>query len=58
MSPAAGPAQSADPVVAERLEPAEIEACFDLSRHLRHVDTIFTRVFGNDVVAASERRAP
>ncbi len=49
---------TADPVVAERLEPAEIEACFDLSRHLRHVDKIFTRVFGNGVVAASKRRAP
>ncbi len=49
---------TADPVVAERLEPAEIEACFDLSRHLRHVDKIFTRVFGNGVVAATKRRAP
>ena len=28
------------------LSPAEIEDCFDLSRHLRHVDVIFTRVFG------------
>ncbi|RMG18670.1 MAG: adenylosuccinate lyase [Deltaproteobacteria bacterium] len=28
------------------LTPAEIEACFDLSRHLRHVDVLFTRVFG------------
>ena len=36
---------AADPVVAERLEPAALEACFDLSRHLRHVDTIFARVF-------------
>ncbi len=49
---------AADPVVAERLEPAEIEACFDLSRHLRHVDTVFTRVFGDQVSAASKRRAP
>ncbi len=49
---------TSDPVVADRLEPAEIEACFDLSRHLRHVDTIFTRVFGNGVVTASKRRAP
>jgi adenylosuccinate lyase len=28
------------------LAPAEIEACFDLGYHLKHVDTIFTRVFG------------
>ncbi len=49
---------AADPVVAKCLEPAEIEACFDLSRHLRHVDTVFTRVFGDQVSAASKRRAP
>jgi len=49
---------AADPVVAERLGPDELEACFDLSRHLRHVDTIFTRVFGNGAVAAFQRRAP
>jgi adenylosuccinate lyase len=24
----------------------EIEACFDLGYHFKHVDTIFTRVFG------------
>ncbi len=28
------------------LTPEEIEAAFDLKSHLRHVDTIFTRVFG------------
>ena len=28
------------------LSPEEIEACFDLGYHFKHVDTIFTRVFG------------
>ena len=47
----------ADPVVAERLAPAELEACFDLSRHSRHVDTIFARVFGDGLEEASDRSA-
>ncbi|MDJ0946695.1 MAG: adenylosuccinate lyase [Kiloniellales bacterium] len=47
----------ADPVVAERLDPAELEACFDLSRHRRHVDAIFSRVFAEHAEAAAERRA-
>jgi adenylosuccinate lyase len=36
----------ADPNVARRLAPAEIDRCFDLGHHLRHVDTLFRRVFG------------
>jgi adenylosuccinate lyase len=36
----------ADPEVTAALAPAEIEALFDLGYHLKHVDTIFTRVFG------------
>ncbi len=36
----------ADPEVAALLSPAEIEAQFDLDHHLKHVDTIFERVFG------------
>ena len=36
----------ADPEVAAVLSPAEIEDKFDLGYHLRHVDTIFERVFG------------
>ena len=36
----------ADPEIARALTPAEIEACFDLDYHLKHVDTIFRRVFG------------
>ncbi len=35
-----------DPEVTAALSPAEIEAKFDLAYHLRHVDTIFARVFG------------
>jgi len=35
----------ADPDVTARLEPAEIEECFDLAYHTKHVDTIFARVF-------------
>ncbi len=37
-----------DPEIAERLAPEEIDALFDVERHLRHVDTIFRRVFGDD----------
>ena len=36
----------ADKDVAALLSPGEIEACFDLDHHYRHVDTIFARVFG------------
>jgi adenylosuccinate lyase len=36
----------ADPDVSARLTPQEIEACFDLGYHFKHVDTIFRRVFG------------
>ena len=36
----------ADAEVTGYLPPAEIEACFDLGYHLKHVDTIFRRVFG------------
>ena len=35
-----------DPQVAEALTPIELEALFDLGYHLKHVDTIFDRVFG------------
>jgi adenylosuccinate lyase len=36
----------ADAEVAKALPPAEIEHAFDLSGQLRHVDAIFSRVFG------------
>jgi adenylosuccinate lyase len=36
----------ADPEVSARLSAQEIEACFDLGYHVKHVDTIFRRVFG------------
>jgi adenylosuccinate lyase len=36
----------ADPEVALKLSPAELEACFDLGYHFKHVDLIFRRVFG------------
>ncbi len=35
-----------DPEVAKHLTPKEIEEIFDLRYHLKHVDTIFNRVFG------------
>jgi adenylosuccinate lyase len=35
-----------DPDVRRALSEAEIEACFALGYHLKHVDTIFQRVFG------------
>ncbi len=36
----------ADPEVSAALSDAELEALFDEGYHLKHVDTIFTRVFG------------
>ena len=36
----------ADPEVTAALSPEELEARFDLDYHLKHVDTIFGRVFG------------
>ncbi len=35
-----------DPDVTKALSEAEIDACFDLEYHLKHVPTIFRRVFG------------
>jgi adenylosuccinate lyase len=35
-----------DETVSKSLSPDRIEACFDLAYHFKHVDTIFTRVFG------------
>jgi adenylosuccinate lyase len=37
----------ADPEVSAALSAQEIEACFDLGYHFKHVDTIFERVFGS-----------
>ncbi len=36
----------ADPEVGDKLTDAELEALFDIGHHTKHVDTIFTRVFG------------
>ena len=38
----------ADAGIRAALSEAEIDALFDLTHHLRHVDTIFARVFGDD----------
>ena len=37
----------ADPEVTAALSPSEIEEKFDLGYHTKHVDTIFSRVFGS-----------
>jgi adenylosuccinate lyase len=37
----------ADPDVSQRLSGVQLDALFDLGYHLKHVDTIFCRVFGN-----------
>jgi adenylosuccinate lyase len=37
----------ADPEVSQRLSGEELNALFDLGYHLKHVDTIFDRVFGD-----------
>ena len=38
---------AADPQVARILPPERLAALFDLGYHLKHVDTIFARVFGD-----------
>ncbi|MBV9553848.1 MAG: adenylosuccinate lyase [Alphaproteobacteria bacterium] len=38
----------ADPEIARYLDAFTIDGLFDLSYHLKHVDTIFARVFGSD----------
>jgi adenylosuccinate lyase len=38
---------AADPDIRRTLTPAELDAAFDLQRQLKHVDSIFARVFGN-----------
>ena len=37
----------ADPEVTRLLKKSELESCFDLKYHLKHVDTVFKRVFGH-----------
>lgn len=37
----------ADPEVKKALGDDGIEACFDIAYHIKHIDTIFTRVFGD-----------
>jgi adenylosuccinate lyase len=41
-----------DPDVSKALSPAELEELFDLDYHLKHVDTVFRRVFGKGTAAA------
>jgi adenylosuccinate lyase len=36
----------ADPDVSSRLSNEQLDGLFDLGYHLKHVDTIFARVFG------------
>jgi len=35
-----------DPEVTQAMSESELASCFDLAHHLKHVDTIFARVFG------------
>jgi adenylosuccinate lyase len=39
---------NADPQVSGAISPTELAALFDLDYHVKHVDTIFARVFGTD----------
>jgi adenylosuccinate lyase len=45
----------ADPEVTKFLSPAAIDASFDAAYHLKHVDTIFRRVFGDAAVTREKR---
>ena len=42
-----------DPEIARYLSPEAIDASFDIAYHLKHVDTIFRRVFGAEPAAAA-----
>ena len=44
--------------VTAKLKPAQLTALFDLGYHLKHVDTIFARVFGKDGVTAGAKKKP
>ena len=48
----------AEQEVTAKIKPAQLEALFDLGYHLKHVDTIFRRVFGAKAVAAVRKKAP
>ena len=48
----------ADPDVTGYLAAAEIEACFDLGYHFKHVDTIFTPRVRRELTLALARRWP
>jgi adenylosuccinate lyase len=45
----------ADPEVTKFLTPAAIDASFDAAYHLKHVDTIFRRVFGEEALSREKR---
>jgi adenylosuccinate lyase len=45
----------ADADVKKYLSDADIEERFDLGYHTKHVDTIFTRVFGKEAMAAAQK---
>jgi adenylosuccinate lyase len=45
----------ADPEITRYLTPAAIDASFDTAYHLKHVDTIFRRVFGDAAVSEEKR---
>ena len=42
--------------VTDRLKPAQLTALFDLGYHLKHVDTIFARVFGREGITPGVRK--
>ncbi|MBL27669.1 MAG: adenylosuccinate lyase [Rhodospirillaceae bacterium] len=44
----------ADPAVTRHLDSAALDSLFDIGRQLRHVDTIFARVFGKDSPSPTE----
>jgi len=46
----------AEKEVTAKIKPAQLRALFDLGYHLKHVDTIFRRVFGAKAVAASRKK--
>jgi adenylosuccinate lyase len=44
-----------DSAISSRLDPADLDRCFDLAHHLRHVDTLFRRAFGRTTTSPRPR---
>ncbi len=47
-----------DPLIAKKLKPAEIHACFEPQSYLRHLDHVYRRVFGRNAGSRKAQTKP